>query len=43
MFSNTLFDNEKDANDFGRKSMKRNFEHKIVEYNKDNVDRYWYT
>ena len=38
MFSNTLFDNEKDANDFGRKSMKRSFEHKIVEYNKDNVD-----
>ena len=43
MFSNTLFDNEKDANDFGRKSMSRNFEHKIVEYNKDNIDRYWYT
>ena len=43
MFSNTLFSNEKDANDFGRKSMKRNFEHKIVEYNKDNIDRYWYT
>jgi hypothetical protein len=23
--------------------MKRSFEHKIVEYNKYNVDRYWYT
>jgi len=42
MFSNTLFSNEKDANDFGKKSMKRSFEYKIVEYNKDNIDRYWY-
>ena len=42
MFSNTLFDNEKDANDFCRKSMKRSFKHKVVEYNNDNIDRYWY-
>ena len=41
MFSNTLFDNEKEANDFGRKSMKRSFEHKVLEYNKENYDRYW--
>jgi hypothetical protein len=22
--------------------MKRGFEHKVVEYNKSNVDKYWY-
>ena len=43
MFTNVLFNSEKEANDFGKKSMKRSFEHKIVEYNKDNIDRYWYT
>ena len=41
MFSNTLFDNEKDANDFGKKSMKRGFQHKVMEYNSENYDRYW--
>ena len=43
MFTNVLFDKELDAEEFGRKSMKRGFEHKVVEYNKDNYDRYWYT
>jgi len=43
MFTNVLFDKELDAEDFGRKSMKRGFEHKVVEYNNDNYDRYWYT
>ena len=42
-FTNVLFNSEKEANDFGKKSMKRGFEHKVVEYNKDNIDRYWYT
>ena len=41
-FTNVLFNSEKEANDFGKKSMKRGFEHKVVEYNKSNVDRYWY-
>ena len=42
MFTNMLFDNEKNAEEFGRKSMKRGFEHKVVEYNEDNHERYWY-
>jgi len=42
MFTNVLFDKELDAEEFGRKSMKRGFEHKVVEYNNDNYDRYWY-
>lgn len=42
MFTNVLFDKELDAEEFARKSMKRGFEHKVVEYNNDNYDRYWY-
>ena len=42
MFTNVIFDNEKNAEEFGRKSMKRGFEHKIVEYNNENYERYWY-
>ena len=32
----------KEAEVFGKKSMKRGYEYKIVEYNKKNYDRYWY-
>ena len=42
MVTNVIFDNEKNAEEFGRKSMKRGFEHKIVEYNNENYERYWY-
>jgi len=42
MFTNVIFNNEKDAEEFGKKSMKRGFEHKVVEYNNDNYERYWY-
>ena len=41
MFTNVVFDNEKEAEDFGRKSMKRGFEHKVIEYNSENYERYW--
>ena len=41
LFTNTIFDKEDDANEFGRKSMKKNYEHKVLEYNKNNHDRYW--
>ena len=41
LFNNTLFDDEKKAENFGKSSMKRGFEHKVLEYNNDNVDRYW--
>ena len=42
IFTNVVFDNEKEAEDFGKKSMKRGFEHKVVEYNNENYKRYWY-
>jgi len=42
LFTNTIFDKEIDANEFGRKSMKRGFEYKVLEYNKDNMDKYWH-
>ncbi len=41
LFTNVVFDKEKDADEFGRKSMKRGFEHKILEYNSENYNRYW--
>ena len=41
MFTNTVFDKENEAEEFGKKSMKRNYEHKVLEYNKENYDRYW--
>ena len=42
MFSNIIFDKESSAEEFGRKSMKRGFEYKVVEYNNENYERYWY-
>ena len=41
LFTNTIFDKEDEANEFGRKSMKKNYEHKVLEYNKNNHDRHW--
>ena len=40
LFSNVLFE-EKDAEHFGKSSMKRGFEHKVLEYNSENHNRYW--
>ena len=42
LFSNMLFDKENEAEEFGKKSMKRNYEHMVLEYNKENYDRYWH-
>ena len=41
MFTNVVFDKEKEAEDFGKKSMKRGYVYKIVEYNRENYDKYW--
>ena len=41
MFTNIIFDKEKEAEDFGKRSMKRGFEYKVVEYNSENYERYW--
>ena len=42
MFTNLIFDKENDAEEFAKKSMKRRFEFKVVEYNNENYERYWY-
>jgi hypothetical protein len=42
MFTNLIFDKENDAEEFAKKSMKRGLEFKVVEYNKKNVESYWY-
>ena len=42
MYTNVVFKNEKEADDFGKRSMKRGFEHKVVEYDSDNYKKYWY-
>ena len=41
LFTNTIFDKEKDAEEFGKKSMKRGYEHKVLDYNSKNYNRYW--
>ena len=41
LYTNTIFSEEKVAEEFGRKSMKRNYEHKVLEYNSENYNRYW--
>jgi len=41
LFTNTIFDKEKEADEFGKKSMKRGFEYRVIEYNSENYDRYW--
>ena len=41
LFSNVIFDKEKDAEHFGKSSMKKGFEHKVLEYDSENHNRYW--
>ena len=41
LFTNTVFDKENEADEFGRKSMKRGYEHKVLDYNNQNYNRYW--
>ena len=43
LFTNTIFSQEKEAEEFGRKSMKRNEKYKVMEYTIENLDDYWYT
>ena len=42
MFSNEIFGMEKNASEFAKKSIRKGFDFKIVEYNKENYDRYWH-
>ena len=41
LYSNTIFSEEKEAEIFGKKSMKRNEKYKVVDYDKHNHDKYW--
>lgn len=43
LYTNTIFSQEKEAEEFGRKSMKRNEKYKVMEYTIENLDDYWYT
>jgi len=43
LFTNTIFSQEKNAEEFARKSMKRTEEYKVMEYTVENLDDYWYT
>ena len=42
LYSNTIFSEEKEAEEFAKKSMKRNEQYKVVEYTIENIDDYWY-
>jgi hypothetical protein len=42
MYTNVIFNNEKEADDFGKRGMRRGFEYKVVEYNSENYKKYWY-
>ena len=41
LYTNTIFSEEKEAEEFGKKSMKRNEQFKVVDYDKKNHDKYW--
>ena len=43
LFTNTVFSQEKNAEEFAKKSMKRTEEYKVMEYTVENLDDYWYT
>ena len=41
-FTNTLFALESEATEFAKKSIKKKIEWKVVSYNKENFDKYWF-
>ena len=43
LYTNTIFSEEKNAEEFARESMKRTEEYKVMEYTVENLDDYWYT
>ena len=42
LYTNQIFSEEKDALEFAKKSFKRKDEWKVVDYNSENYDKYWY-
>ena len=41
LYTNQIFSEEKGAEIFGKKSMKRNEKYKVVYYDKENYNKYW--
>jgi len=42
-FCNEIFNTEKEAKDYGeRNKFKKNIQWKAVEYNEENIKKYWY-
>ena len=42
-FTNIIFNTEDEAVDFGKRNkFKKNIQWKAVEYNAENIDKYWY-
>lgn len=41
-YTNEIFETEKVAKEFAKKSLSKKDEWRVVEYNKDNFDKYWY-
>ena len=41
LFTNQIFHEQKDAEEFALKSKKRGQKFEVLEYNTDNLDKYW--
>jgi len=41
-YTNQVFGKEEDAQDFAERSFKKKDVWKIVSYDKENIDKYWY-
>ena len=42
-FSNEIFNTEKEAQEYGKRNkFKKNIQWKAVEYNAENIKKYWY-
>ena len=41
-YSNQIFSTEEEATDYAKRSLKRKDVWQVVEYDKENYDKYWY-
>ena len=41
-YTNTIFSTEEEATDYAKRSLKRKDVWQVVEYDKENYDKYWY-
>ena len=41
-YTNQIFQTEDEANDYAKRSLKRKDKWKVVPYDKENYDKYWY-